>query len=90
MKFFIVLAAALSLGSAVSLAADSTATDGAVPAAAGRGACKADIQKFCAGVEHEKGKMHECLTQHSADLSDACKQRMAAHASKANATPSAN
>ena len=87
MKFFIVLAAVVTLGSAVSLAADSAATDNsAAPAAGtGRGACKADIQKFCAGVEHEKGKMHECLTQHSAELSDGCKQRMAAHASKATA-----
>ncbi len=80
MKFAIALAAALTLGSVVALADDTAA-----PAAgSGHGACKADIQKFCAGVDHEKGKIHECLTQHQADLSDACKQRMAEHASKAN------
>lgn len=86
MKFSIVLAAALALGSCASLAAGSgaTATDSASPpvATAGRGACKADVQKFCAGVEHAKGKIRECLTQHTADLSDTCKQRMAAHAAK--------
>jgi hypothetical protein len=85
MKFAIALAAALTLGSVVALADDSVA-----PAAgSGHGACKADVQKFCAGVEHAKGKIHECLTQHQADLSDTCKQRMAAHAEKA-AAPAAN
>jgi hypothetical protein len=85
MKFAIALAAALTLGSVVALADDSAA-----PAASGgHGACKADVEKFCAGVEHAKGKIHECLTQHQADLSDTCKQRMAAHASKA-AAPAAN
>ncbi len=85
MKFAIALAAALTLGSAVSFAADSAApASDAAPAAAGKGACKADVQKFCADVEHAKGKIHECLTQHAADLSDACKQRMAAHAAKQN------
>ncbi len=87
MKFAIVLAAALALGSAASFAADSAApaSDAAAPAG-GKGACKADVQKFCAGVDHAKGKIRECLTQHSADLSDSCKQRMAAHAAKP-ATP---
>lgn len=79
MKFFLVLAAAMTLGSAVSLAADDTAA-----AAPAKGACKADIQKFCASVPHEKGQVRSCLTEHSADLSDACKQRMAAHAAKTN------
>ncbi len=91
MKFYIVLAAAMTLGSAISFAADSTATDssGAPAAGLGHGACAADIQKFCTGIEKGKGKMHECLTQHTADLSDGCKQRMAAHAAK-QAAPAAN
>jgi hypothetical protein len=78
MKLFIAIAAVMTLGSAVTLAADS---DAAAPAG-GRGACKADVEKFCAGVEHGKGKIRECLTQHTADLSDACKQRMAEHGTK--------
>lgn len=86
MKFSIVMAAFLTVGSAAAFAADSAATDSAAAPAAGtkHGACAADIQKFCANVEHGKGKIHECLTQHTADLSDGCKQRMAEHASKAN------
>jgi Spy/CpxP family protein refolding chaperone len=92
MKFYIALAAALTVGSAIAYAADSAATDSAAAPAAGtkHGACAADIQKFCANVEHGKGKMHECLTQHTADLSDGCKQRMAEHALKSTATPPAN
>ena len=79
MKFFIVLATAMTLGSVASYADDNGAA-----AAPAKGACKAYIQKFCGSVPHEKGQVHACLTQHSADLSDACKQRMAAHAAKAN------
>jgi Spy/CpxP family protein refolding chaperone len=80
MKFAIAFAAALTLASV-----GAFADDAATPAAgSGHGACKADIAKFCAGIDHEKGKIHECLTQHQADLSDACKQRMAAHAAKSN------
>jgi Spy/CpxP family protein refolding chaperone len=91
MKFSIVMAAFLTLGSAAAFAAESAATDSATaPAGTKHGACQADIQKFCANVEKGKGKMHECLTQHTADLSDGCKQRMAEHASKATATPPAN
>ena len=37
----------------------------------GKGACKADVEKFCKDVE--KGKIHECLDQHKDELSDACK-----------------
>lgn len=83
MRFLLVFAAVATLGSAASLAADSTATTAAAPAG-GKGACKADIQKFCTGVEHEKGKIRACLTEHQADLSDGCKQRVAAWAAKAH------
>lgn len=82
MRFLLVFAAVATLGSAASLAADSTATTAAP--AGGKGACKADIQKFCTGVEHEKGKIRACLTEHQADLSDGCKQRVAAWAAKAH------
>ncbi|HML30625.1 MAG TPA: cysteine rich repeat-containing protein [Hyphomicrobium sp.] len=81
MKFLLVFAAAATLGSAATLAADGTATTPAL--AGGKGACKADIQKFCSGVAHEKGKIRACLTEHQADLSDVCKQRVAAWAAKA-------
>jgi Cysteine rich repeat len=81
MKFAIALAAALTLGSVVAIADDTAAPAG------GKGACKADVEKFCAGVEHEKGKIHDCLTQHQADLSDTCKQRIASWAAK---KPAAN
>jgi hypothetical protein len=85
MKLSIAMAAFLTLGSAAAFAADGAATDGAAaPSGSKHGACQAEIQKFCANVEHGKGKMHECLTQHTADLSDGCKQHIAEHASKEN------
>ena len=79
MKLLIVLAAAATLGSSASFAADSAP-------AGGKGACKADVQKFCNGVEHANGKIRACLTEHVTDLSDTCKQRVASWASK----PAAN
>lgn len=78
MRFLLVFAAAATLGSAASLAADS-----ATPPNGGKGACRADIQKFCTSVPHEKSKIRGCLTEHQADLSDTCKQRVAAWAAKA-------
>lgn len=78
MRFLLVFAAAATLGSAASLAADST-----TPPNGGKGACRADIQKFCTSVPHEKSKIRGCLAEHQADLSDTCKQRVAAWAAKA-------
>jgi Golgi apparatus protein 1 len=36
-------------------------------------ACKADIEKFCAEVEHGQGRVLKCLTEHTSDLSAQCK-----------------
>jgi hypothetical protein len=46
----------------------------------GMGACKADVDQFCKGVE--KGKIGACLRQHEADLSDTCKDALKRHARK--------
>lgn len=42
-------------------------------------ACKEDIAKFCSGIEKGGGKIAKCLKEHSADLSEGCKE----HAEKA-------
>jgi hypothetical protein len=78
MKFIFAIAAALSIGAATVQAADS-----------GRAACKADAAKLCAGVEKGNGRIKQCLTEHTAQLSDACKQHMAAAQNKSS-TPAAN
>jgi hypothetical protein len=83
MKFAIALAVGLALGPVGAIADDAAAP------ADHKGACKADIQKFCGSVEHTRDKMHACLTGHQADLSDTCKQRMAAWAAN-KAAPAAN
>lgn len=40
--------------------------------------CAPDIQKLCAGVERGGGRIIKCLREHEAELSDACKARIAA------------
>jgi Golgi apparatus protein 1 len=37
-------------------------------------ACKADVEKFCADKEAGAGRIHRCLRDHAADLSDECKK----------------
>lgn len=36
-------------------------------------ACKEDVDKFCKDVQPGGGRIMQCLKQHSADLSPACK-----------------
>jgi hypothetical protein len=64
-------------------AAYSAVADQPPPAAAPppgnemRGACKADIQKLCPGIQPGGGRIRDCMKQHEGDLSDACKQAIA-------------
>ena len=47
-----------------------------VPTAAiAKGECKEDRQKFCKDVVAAKGDVGACLSQHWAELSDACKTK---------------
>jgi hypothetical protein len=43
-----------------------------------KGACSADVQKFCADAPRGKGQVRACLETHQAELSEACKTAMAA------------
>ena len=38
-----------------------------------RAACKADREKFCAGMTPAEGKFRECMESHAAELSAECK-----------------
>ena len=40
-------------------------------------ACAADIQSYCAGVQHGDGKIAQCLRSHNAQLSPGCQKGMA-------------
>lgn len=42
-----------------------------------KGACKADAEKLCAGVQPGHGAIMQCLKQHEAELSAGCKSNMA-------------
>lgn len=41
--------------------------------AGGPGACKADMEKFCEGVEPGEGRLKKCLKEHEAELSEGCR-----------------
>ena len=43
----------------------------------GRGACKADYEKFCAGTTPGGGRVVACLSKQQNQLSDACKKVLA-------------
>ncbi|WP_213286080.1 cysteine rich repeat-containing protein [Bradyrhizobium sp. sGM-13] len=43
----------------------------------GRGACKADYDKYCAGTLPGGGRVVACLNKQHHQLSDACKQVLA-------------
>jgi hypothetical protein len=48
----------------------------------GRGACKADYEKFCAGTTPGGGRVVACLTKQQNQLSDACKKVLASRKAK--------
>ena len=41
--------------------------------------CKADREKFCAGVKKGKGRIKKCLKAHENELSPACKAKLEKH-----------
>ena len=98
MKSYIALAACLMLAPFAALAAEDAAKTETPKDAAKTeaphdaaehakrwAACAPEVQKFCANIEQGKGKTHTCLEGHAAELSDACKTRMAEkHEHKAN------
>ena len=48
----------------------------------GRGACKADYDKFCAGTTPGGGRVVACLNKQQNQLSDACKKVLAGRKAK--------
>ncbi len=41
------------------------------------GACRADMQKLCKGIQPGGGRVAMCLKQHESELSPGCRERMA-------------
>lgn len=81
-NILISVAAVLVLSSGVALAADPA------PAGGLRGACKADVEKLCPGIQPGGGRIAGCLKQNEAQVSAACKEAMGrTRAKKAPAAP---
>ena len=69
MRYIVVLLTMLGLSSPLAVAADQTSSSSP------RAACKADVEKFCSGVQ--AGGRRACLKQNEAQLSAACKDAVA-------------
>lgn len=41
-----------------------------------RGACRADAEKLCAGIEHGHGRIFDCLAGQKDKLSDECRKML--------------
>jgi len=69
----------------LALAGTVASTAIAAESASVHGACKADLEKLCKGVEPGGGRLAQCMKQHEAELSEACKtQRTAKHEERKN------
>lgn len=70
----------LTACAALAIAASAFAANAQEQAPAGgggmRGACAADREKLCAGIE--RPQVHECMRSHSDQLSEGCKAAIAA------------
>jgi hypothetical protein len=82
MRSAVLIFAALGLSASVAFAADQPSNSGA------RGACKADAEKLCPGVERGHGRIAACLRQNEAQVSAACKDAMAKAAQKKSSSGS--
>jgi len=49
----------------------------AITSQSGKGACKADIEKFCKGIKPGGGRLWACLKSNSDRLSKECKDHIA-------------
>jgi hypothetical protein len=74
---------ALAISSSVVFAADPLARGGP------RAACKADVERLCAGVQRGGGRIAGCLKQNEPQVSSACKDAMAKARGKKAPTPAA-
>jgi Golgi apparatus protein 1 len=64
----LIMAAALLVATGGAWAADEPG--------GGHGACRADVEKLCKGVEPGQGRIAECMKQHEAQVSGECKAQM--------------
>jgi hypothetical protein len=76
-----VMKSLMTIGSAVLLSATVAVAQQPAPA----GACAADIQAKCAGIQPGEGGIRACVKTHLAEFSEPCQARLATVASVAKA-----
>ena len=64
----------IALISAIALASFSSVAFAQKGQSHNRGACRADAEKLCAGVEHGHGRILDCLAGQKDKLSDDCRK----------------
>jgi hypothetical protein len=82
MKFAVFAAATLLIAGSTFTGASAQPDSGANPGgqrggAGMHGACKADLDKLCPGVQPGGGRVFQCLREHQDQVSDSCKSAMA-------------
>ena len=78
MKLFLTACATIAIAAAIAGASTAQNQTQGHPMAGGpRGACKADFEKLCAGVQPGGGRIRECMKAHRDQISDACKTAIA-------------
>ena len=83
MKLFLIACAAIAIAAGTAGASAAQDQPQAHPMAGGRpGACKADFEKLCAGVQPGGGRIRECMKAHRDQISDACKSAIASRMSR--------
>jgi hypothetical protein len=78
MKLFLAACAAIVITAGTAGASAAQNQPQRHPVASGpSSACKADVEKLCAGVQPGGGRIRECMKAHRDQISDACKTAIA-------------
>ena len=75
MKLLLAACAIIAITAGAAVAQDRPQAHSA--AGGPRIACKADVDKLCAGVQPGGGRVRDCMKAHRDQLSDACKTAIA-------------
>ena len=73
--FIVAAFASMAIGAGAALAQPATGSPGTGTGPVAT-ACKDDIPKYCAGLEHGQGAVRRCLQEHHDEVSAACQHAL--------------